>query len=233
MKPLVTAGVGFTGSNLVRCFVRDDNQVSIPDNLSSWPCQNLIRLSAEFVEGAIRNPGAVAVAIQGLEARLSGVLKIVAPSSAGIFGELRTLAIREDHPGELETPYLASKLSAGKEPAYGNFIHIFVFRMLSGDGEQARDFVNEKHGARANLADAIPGCGACFRINELVSSLNADGDMAPAVAFGRSQPGDVRDSLADIPAAKRAPGFAPSIRLYAGLKEYVAWARTEVAHHVT
>ncbi len=46
--------------------------------------------------------------------RLGGVRKIVYSSSAGIFGELKTLPIREDHPVEPDSPYGASKLCGEK-----------------------------------------------------------------------------------------------------------------------
>jgi len=99
--------------------------------------------------------------IQILEAaRREGVRKIVASSSAGIFGELNTLPIREDHPIEPDTPYGCSKLAEEKlclaysklynieaiclryfnvygpnqrYDAYGNVIPIFVFRMLRNE----------------------------------------------------------------------------------------------------
>ena len=90
-------------------------------------------------------------------ARKHGVRKIVTSSSAGIFGELNTLPIREDHAIEPRTPYGTSKLYAEKIAlayadlygieavclryfnvygphqrfdAYGNVIPIFVFKML-------------------------------------------------------------------------------------------------------
>ncbi len=47
-------------------------------------------------------------------ARSLGVRKVVFSSSAGIFGALKTLPIREDHPVEPESPYGASKLGAEK-----------------------------------------------------------------------------------------------------------------------
>ena len=94
-------------------------------------------------------------------ARRAKVKKIVASSSAGIFGELRTLPIREDHPIEPDSPYGCSKLCEEKQclayaklygidvvclryfnvygpnqrfDAYGNVIPIFVFRLLRGEG---------------------------------------------------------------------------------------------------
>ncbi len=93
-------------------------------------------------------------------ARHAGVRKVVYSSSAGIFGELRTLPIREDHPVEPDSPYGASKLAAEKlclaygrlygieavslryfnvygvnqrYDAYGNVIPIFAKRMLDGE----------------------------------------------------------------------------------------------------
>ena len=99
--------------------------------------------------------------INVLEAsRREGVRKIVASSSAGIFGELKTLPIKEDHPVEPDTPYGSSKLCMEKEclcyaklydieavclryfnvygpnqrfDAYGNVIPIFAFQMLRSE----------------------------------------------------------------------------------------------------
>ncbi|MEO8033253.1 MAG: SDR family NAD(P)-dependent oxidoreductase [Acidobacteriota bacterium] len=92
-------------------------------------------------------------------ARQVGVRKVVFSSSAGIFGELKTVPIREDHPAEPDTPYGASKLGAEKMclayaklypvectclryfnvygvnqryDAYGNVIPIFAHRALRG-----------------------------------------------------------------------------------------------------
>lgn len=92
-------------------------------------------------------------------ARARGLRKFVFSSSAGIFGELKHLPIREDHPAEPDSPYGASKLGAEKlclayaklhdmecvclryfnvygvhqrYDAYGNVIPIFVHRALKG-----------------------------------------------------------------------------------------------------
>jgi UDP-glucose 4-epimerase len=99
--------------------------------------------------------------LQVLEAaRKEGVRKIVTSSSAGIFGELKTLPIKEDHPVEPDSPYGCTKLCEEKLclsyaklypieaiclryfnvygpnqrfDAYGNVIPIFVFRMLRNE----------------------------------------------------------------------------------------------------
>ena len=92
-------------------------------------------------------------------ARKAECRRVVFSSSAGIFGELKTLPIREDHQVEPDSPYGASKLGAEKlclvysklypleavclryfnvygpnqrYDAYGNVIPIFVHQMLSG-----------------------------------------------------------------------------------------------------
>ena len=98
--------------------------------------------------------------LQVLEAaRKAGVRKIVASSSAGIYGELRSMPIHESHPLDPLTPYGASKLCMEKQclayaathgmeavalryfnvygpnqrfDAYGNVIPIFVFNALQG-----------------------------------------------------------------------------------------------------
>lgn len=90
-------------------------------------------------------------------ARRHAIQRIVFSSSAGIFGELKTIPIAEDHPQEPDSPYGVSKLAAEKHclaynklygmqniclryfnvygpkqryDAYGNVIPIFVHRML-------------------------------------------------------------------------------------------------------
>jgi UDP-glucose 4-epimerase len=92
-------------------------------------------------------------------ARAQGIGRVVLSSSAGIFGELKTLPIREDHPQDPDSPYGVSKLAAEKMclvynrlygmsnvclryfnvygvrqryDAYGNVIPIFAERMLRG-----------------------------------------------------------------------------------------------------
>jgi nucleoside-diphosphate-sugar epimerase len=92
-------------------------------------------------------------------ARAHGIERVVFSSSAGIFGELKSLPIAEDHPQEPDSPYGVSKLAAEKHclvynklygmrnvclryfnvygpnqrfDAYGNVIPIFAERALTG-----------------------------------------------------------------------------------------------------
>lgn len=201
-------------------------------------------------------------------ARRARVRKVVFSSSAGIFGELRRIPIRESHPVNPLTPYGVSKLAAEKlclayahlyeiecvalryfnvygphqrYDAYGNVIPIFVHRMLKGepllvygDGEQTRDFVNVRDVAQANvkaaLARGVSGAfniasGTAVSINRLIELLGEAAGQRPEVQHVEPRPGDVRDSLASIAAARRRLGYRPVVGLAEGLVEYVDWAR--------
>jgi UDP-glucose 4-epimerase len=204
-------------------------------------------------------------------ARRHGARKFVFSSSAGIFGELKTLPIREDHPCEPDSPYGASKLGAEKlclaygklypletvclryfnvygvnqrYDAYGNVIPIFAQRLLRGepltiygDGEQTRDFVNVRDVAQANYrAGTTPGVRGAFNIasatritiNRLAEMMGEAGGLMPVIVHGAPRAGDVRHSLADVTAARRAFGYEPTVGLEEGLQEYMAWARAEM-----
>ena len=129
--------------------------------------------------------------------------------------------------------------------AYGNVIPIFVFRLLRGepitifgDGEQTRDFVNVRDVVQANVRSSLRpgvwgafnlGSGARVTINRLVEMIGEYGDLRGKVVYAPPRPGDVRDSLADISKARAAFDFEPSVDFEEGLREYIAWARTEVA----
>jgi len=195
MKAVVTGGAGFIGSNIVRLLLEEGHQVVVLDNLSSGYRSNLDPFPGiRFVEGDVRDSGAVSRAAEGVDvvfhlaasvgnmrsiqhpiedsqvnvigtlhaleaARHGSARKVVFSSSAGIFGELKHLPIREDHPVEPDSPYGASKLGAEKlclaysklyeldavclryfnvygvnqrYDAYGNVIPIFAHRMLHG-----------------------------------------------------------------------------------------------------
>ena len=205
-------------------------------------------------------------------ARVHRVPKVVFSSSAGIFGELKTLPIQEDHPVEPDSPYGASKLGAEKAglayaklygirfvalryfnvygphqrlDPYGNVIPIFVFRMLRGepitifgDGEQTRDFISVQDVVQANYRSALApdvwgafniGSGTRISINALVEKLKRITGVDARVTYGQPRAGDVRDSLADVSAARQAFGFDPAQTMDENLTRYVDWARQEVA----
>jgi UDP-glucose 4-epimerase len=204
-------------------------------------------------------------------ARRYGARKVVFSSSAGIFGELKTLPIREDHPAEPISPYGASKLGAEKlclaysklyplevvclryfnvygvnqrYDAYGNVIPIFAHAVLRrqpvtifGDGEQTRDFVNVRDVARANyqagMAMGVSGAfniasGSTITINRLAGLMCELSRSDAPIEHGPPRAGDVRDSLADVAAARAAFGYAPSVAIEDGLATYLDWAKKEM-----
>jgi UDP-glucose 4-epimerase len=203
-------------------------------------------------------------------ARVHGIGRVVFSSSAGIFGELKTLPIAEDHPQDPDSPYGASKLAAEKlclvynklygmknvclryfnvygprqrYDAYGNVIPIFAERILRnedvrifGDGEQTRDFVHVADVARANYLAGVSeaasgsfniGSGTRITVNELARVMSEAAETQANIAHVEPRPGDVRDSLAAIDAAREAFGFEPSEDLAQGLYDYVRWLRQD------
>ena len=132
--------------------------------------------------------------------------------------------------------------------AYGNVIPIFVHELLSGqtltifsDGEQTRDFVNVADVAEANLRAAAADASGAFNIasgksitiNRLVDLLAEVSGLTPQLEYGPPRKGDVRDSLADVSAARDVLGWAPNVGLREGLREYVEWSRAELASAVS
>jgi len=204
-------------------------------------------------------------------ARKHSIKRVVFSSSAGIFGELKTLPIAEDHPQDPDSPYGTSKLAAEKMclvynklygmrnvclryfnvfglnqryDAYGNVIPIFANRILKdesltiyGDGEQTRDFVNVADVADANISAAFShdacgvfniGSGTRVTINALARLIQEAAGENVGIEYAPSRPGDVRDSLADINAAKNAFGFAPETDIEHGLTEYMKWIKEDL-----
>lgn len=128
--------------------------------------------------------------------------------------------------------------------AYGNVIPIFANRILKdesltiyGDGEQTRDFVNVADVAAANLLAASSqdtrgvfniGSGTRVTINELAHLIQEAAGINVGLEYAPPRPGDVRDSLADISAAKNAFSFSPQTDLKDGLVEYMDWIKQDI-----
>ncbi len=106
-----------------------------------------------------------------------------------------------------------------------------------GDGEQTRDFCFIANTINANLLAAgsstrLSGevvniaCGDRVSLNTLLDFIGEEAIAAGVAHRGKkiealyapSRPGDVRDSLADISAAKRLIGYETRVRLREGLK---------------
>jgi len=109
--------------------------------------------------------------------------------------------------------------------------------VIYGDGEQTRDFTYVANVVDANLraAQAREASGKVFNIangesvsiNEVLETLKKlTGRMEVKAKYAEPRPGDVRDSLADLNAAKSLLGYASIVGLEAGLKLTLEWWKT-------
>jgi UDP-glucose 4-epimerase len=129
-----------------------------------------------------------------------------------------------------------------QDPAseYAAVIPKFITRILKkespiiyGDGKQTRDFTYVKDVIQANVKAMTSNAEGIFnvaynnRIDLLeLSSIIMDeiGNYQP-VLFENPRSGDVRDSLADISAGKKAFDYSPNFTVKSGLKETIEWYR--------
>ncbi len=128
---------------------------------------------------------------------------------------------------------------------YTGVAAIFASRLLNGnaplvfeDGAQQRDFVSVHDVVQANLlamerpeADGQVfniGSGQPVSICEIAEVLAHElGSGLPADITGKYRAGDIRHCFADISAAARVLGYAPSIRFAEGIRELVEWLRSQ------
>ena len=147
-------------------FLHDDVSSADAALRASEGCDVVFHLAASVgnarsIENPVRDSEVNVIGtLRVLEAaRANGIGRVVFSSSAGIFGELKTLPIAEDHPQDPDSPYGASKLAAEKMclvynklhgmsnvclryfnvygvrqryDAYGNVIPIFAERIVRG-----------------------------------------------------------------------------------------------------
>ena len=102
---------------------------------------------------------------------------------------------------------------------------------VHGDGEQSRDFTYVENVVQANLlaADAADGAGRVLNIatggsetvNALAETIGSILGRPVARTFGPAQPGDVRESWADVSAAREAIGYEPRVGFEEGLRRTI------------
>ena len=100
-----------------------------------------------------------------------------------------------------------------------------------GDGEQSRDFTFVENVVRANLlaadADGAGGrvlniaAGGSETVNELADTVGRLLDAEVQKAFEPQRAGDVRESWADIGAAREAIGYEPRVGFEEGLRRTI------------
>jgi len=117
---------------------------------------------------------------------------------------------------------------------------------IFGDGEQGRDFTYIANAVSANVlamdapAEKVAGrvfnvaCGERHSLNKTFEVLAELLDFKEQPVYGPPRTGDIRDSLADISAAREAFGYRVAVSFEEGLRRTVEWYRqqyAEVAAH--
>ena len=112
---------------------------------------------------------------------------------------------------------------------------------IFGDGEQGRDFTYIDNAVSANLlAMSAPrenvagrvfnvACGERYSLNETFKVLANLLDFKEQPLYGPPRAGDIRDSLADITAAREAFGYSPAVSFEEGLRRTVDWYKQQYA----
>jgi UDP-glucose 4-epimerase len=102
---------------------------------------------------------------------------------------------------------------------------------VHGDGEQSRDFTYVENVVAANLlaADAPDAIGRVLNVatggsetvNALADTIGRLLDRPVSKTFGPAQPGDVRESWADVAAAQEAIGYETRVGFEEGLRRTI------------
>jgi UDP-glucose 4-epimerase len=123
---------------------------------------------------------------------------------------------------------------------YAAVIPKFITRLIDnqpplifGDGMQTRDFVFIKDVVQANLLAMQSSATGTFNIgsgqkidlNTLASTLARLMKVNIQPIYEKARPGDIRDSVSAITAAKKAFGYQIRYSLDKGLKETIPWFR--------
>lgn len=124
------------------------------------------------------------------------------------------------------------------ESQYAAVIPRFITRILAneapviyGDGEQTRDFTFVKDVVKANIlagkaeAEGVfnIACGRRISLNELAGRIMEIAGHQVEPVYDTPRAGDIKDSLADITAAREALGYYPDYDMNLGLKETIKW----------
>jgi len=123
---------------------------------------------------------------------------------------------------------------------YAAVIPKFITRILNnqpplifGDGKQTRDFIYVKDVVQANLLAMQSsvtgtfniGSGQSTDLNTLASSLEKIMKVSLPPVYEKPRSGDIRDSVSDITAAKKALEYQTEYSLEKGLAETISWFR--------
>ena len=129
---------------------------------------------------------------------------------------------------------------------YSGVLAKFITQMLAGeqptifgDGEQSRDFTYIDNAVEANLlacqAPTPQVSGKVFNVatgrrvtlNETFKLLQALTSYSGSPIYAAEREGDIKHSLADISLAEKHLGYRPKVNFEDGLRQTVAWYRSQ------
>jgi nucleoside-diphosphate-sugar epimerase len=124
-------------------------------------------------------------------------------------------------------------------PRFAEQLHRNEAPVIYGDGEQTRDFIHVSDVVRANLlaAESPAAIGRVMNIasgqgvsvNDVVRILTELTGATVAPRYESPQPGDIRESVADITLARDLLGFEPVVSLREGLARLIGNQRPAVS----
>ena len=121
---------------------------------------------------------------------------------------------------------------------YAAMVPLFITAITSGepvtvygDGEQSRDFtyvanvvdatVRAAHAEDANGRIFNVAAGSPASVNDVADAISRIVGMPVEKSFAPPRPGDIRDSWADVSAARDVLGYVPSVELEDGLRRTI------------
>jgi len=115
--------------------------------------------------------------------------------------------------------------------------------IVFGDGEQTRDFTFVDNAVQANLlaCEAPTASGSVFNIgtgdryslNQTLEILRGLSGKKLKAKYEPAREGDIRDSQADITAAREMLGYEPTVRFKEGLERTYKWYREASVRNTT
>jgi UDP-glucose 4-epimerase len=163
-------------------------------------------------------------------------------AAAKLAGELYCEAFAASYPLETVRLRYFNVFGPRQDPKgpYAAVIPLFVSALLEGrrptifgDGSQSRDFTYVDNIVQANLLAAqVPGisgrvyniaCGFTTSVLELLKEICGLLNKPCEPSFAPPRVGDVQHSSADISAARRDLGYAPTVDLKEGLRRTIEW----------
>ena len=106
--------------------------------------------------------------------------------------------------------------------------------VVYGDGNQTRDFTFVSDIAEATMAAGLDfttascrtiniGAGSSMPLNRIFGYLSEITGSKPEIQYRADERGDMRDTLADITAAREVLGYSPKMAVYDGLERQYEW----------